>query len=271
MKRYSFFHAFVLSFFSKSFYQDVGQHWRGTGLLFLAIVLALVWIPTIIKMQFGFNRFANNEAPRITSQIPKITIRNGKVSTDVATPYFINDPADGTPMMIIDTTGEYETLDDTPARLLLTKSKLIVRTERDTRTYDLSGVQSFDVDRQSVEGWLTTSKTWFTPVAYPVLLIGSLVFRVIQVLIYALIGLLFARMLNASLNYKTLMRLAAVALTPVLVLNLMLEFIPLRIPVWWLIGTVVGLGYLFFAVKSNRDIPVTPPAQPLVVYPPSQS
>lgn len=271
MKRYSFFHAFVLSFFSKPLYQDVGQHWRGTGLLYLAIVLALVWIPTMIKMQLGFNRFANNEAPRITAQIPKVTIRDGKVSTDVTTPYFINDPDDGTPMMIIDTTGEYETLDDTPAKLLLTKSKLILRTARDTRTYDLSGVQSFDVDRQRVEGWLSASKTWLAPVAYPVLLLTSFVLRAIQVLIYALIGLLFARMLNASLNYKTLMRLAAVAITPVLVLNLLLEFIPVGIPVWWLIGTVIGLGYLFFAVKSNSDIAVTPPSPPLVVFPTSQS
>jgi uncharacterized protein DUF1189 len=268
MKRYSIFHAFVLSFFSKSLYQDVGRYWRGTGLLYLLIVLALVWIPTTIKMHLGINRFVNNDTPRITQQIPKITITNGKVSTDVATPYFIKDPDDGTPLAIIDTTGKYETLDNSPARLLVTRSKVIARSDRDTRIYDLSGVESFYVDRERVEGWLATSKTWFSVVAFPILLISSFALRAIQVLIYALIGMLFARMLNANLDYKTLMRLAAVALTPVLVLNLLIEFVPFSIPLWWLIGTCIGLGYLFFAVKSNTEPPAMPQDQPLVVYPP---
>jgi len=76
-------------------------------------------------------------------------------------------------------------------------------------------------------------------------------------------------MMNANLSYKTLMRLAAVAITPVIVLNLILEFLPVRIPMWWLIGTVVGLGYLFFAVKSNSETPPSSPYQPVVPYPPS--
>lgn len=269
MRRYSFFHAFLLSFFSKSLYQDVAQWWRGTGLLYLLIVLALVWIPTSIKMHVGINRFANNEAPRFTQQIPRITITGGKVSTDVPTPYFIKDPDDGTPLMIIDTTGEYRDLDNTPARILLTSSKVIVRSDRDVRTYDLSGVQSFYIDRETVEGWLGTSKNWFALVAFPILLICSFALRAIQVLIYALIGRLFARMVNANLNYKTLMRLAAVSLTPVLVLNLLFEFVPLHIPVWWLFATCVGLGYLFFAVKSNSGSPATPPYQPGAFYPPA--
>jgi hypothetical protein len=105
-----------------------------------------------------------------------------------------------------------------------------------------------------VEGWLVTGKTWFAPIAYLVLLIGSFVFRAIQVLIYALIGLLFANLLQASISYKTLMRLAAVAITPVLVLDLILEFLPIHIPLWWFLGIVVGLGYLFFAVKSNTEV-----------------
>jgi hypothetical protein len=105
MKRYSFIHAFVFSFFSKAFYQDVGRHWRGTGLLYIFIALLLVWIPTVIRMQVGFSRFAAQEGSRFTQQIPHITIRKGQVSTDVTTPYFIKGD-DGEPLVIIDTTGK---------------------------------------------------------------------------------------------------------------------------------------------------------------------
>jgi hypothetical protein len=88
------------------------------------------------------------------------------------------------------------------------------------------------------------------------------------VLIYAAIGLLFARTANTSLDYKALMRLAAVALTPVLLLNLLLEFMPFHIPFWWLFGIIIGLGYLFFAVKSNSESAPTSDEQPFPTPPP---
>ena len=114
---------------------------------------------------------------------------------------------------------------------------------------------------------METARTLLVPVVFPLGLLFGFVFRAIQILIYAAVGLLFAQISNTILSYQTLMRLAAVALTPVLVLNLILEFLPFRIPGWWLIGTLIGLGYLFFAVRSNAgstfpsasdSIPATP-------------
>jgi len=266
MRRYSFIHAFVFSFFSKSFYQDVGRHWRGTGLLYIFIALLLVWIPTVIRMQVGFSRFAAQEGSRFTQQIPQITIRKGQVSTDVTTPYFIKGD-DGEPLVIIDTTGKYESLDNTSASFLLTKTQIHTRNNQRTQIYDLSGVESFDLDRTRAENWLQTGRTLLVPVVFPLGVVLGFVFRAIQVLIYASAGLLFAQISKTNLSYQTLMRLAAVALTPVLVLNLIFEFLPFRIPGWWLIGTLIGLGYLFFAVRSNagsnfpttaESIPATP-------------
>jgi hypothetical protein len=150
----------------------------------------------------------------------------------------------------------------------LTKTKILMRDERQTRIFDLSGVESFEIDRARAESWLQTAGRWFVPVLFPILLIGSFIFRTLQVLVYAAVGILFTKMLNTNLGYKTLMRLAAVALTPVMLLNLLLDFLPFDIPVWWLLGTVIGLGYLFFAVNANSAPaaasyePPTPPPSP---------
>jgi len=266
MKRYSYLHALVLSFFSKSFYQDLGRNWKGTGLLYLFILVLVVWIPTMIKMQVGLSRFVAQEAPQVTQQIPRITIKNGQASTDVQTPYFIKDEK-GQPIAIIDMTGEYENLDNTPASLLLTKTKLVTRNQRKTTIYDLQPVGSFEMDRESVENWLPTLKRWFVPVLFPIVIIGTFVFRAIQILLYAAIGLLFAKLVNTSLSYQTLMRLAAVALTPVLLLNLLFEFLPFSIPFWWVWGTIIGLAYLFLAVKSNAES-TPPPLEPPPPYAP---
>lgn len=268
MRRYSIFHPLVLSFFSKSLYRDVGKHWRGTGLLYLLMVLALVWIPTIIKGHLEMSRWIDADSKEITKQIPAITISNGQVSTDVTTPHFIKDPKTGADIAIIDTTGEYETLENTDAKFLLTKSKLTVsRSAGRTETYALSSVQSFYVDRSRVESWLATVRQLFVPVFYPLALIFSFIFRAIQILIYALIGMLFARMLHANLDFKTLMRLAAISITPVLILNLLFEFVPVHIPWWSLLGIVIALAYLFFAVKVNAEPENVPQYQPPVAYP----
>src|SRR5688500_8215830 len=101
MKRYSIFHPLVLSFFSKSLYRDVGKNWRGTGLLYLLLVLALVWVPTIIKAQMGLSSWVAGDSQELTKQIPAITITKGEVSTDVTTPHFIKDPKTGNVMAII--------------------------------------------------------------------------------------------------------------------------------------------------------------------------
>jgi len=266
MRRYSIFHPLVLSFFSKSLYRDVAKNWRGTGLLYLLLILALLWIPTIIKGHLGFARFADNDAKAITQQIPAITITNGHASTNVPQPYFIKDPKSGETLALIDTRDNSEA-GNTSVPLVLTETKFVTnKSASETRIYDLSSVGNFSVDQTRVEGWLGIARQWFFPEFYPLAILFSFIFREIQLLIYALIGLLFARMLNANLDYQTLMRLAAISITPVLVLNLLFEFLPVRIPGWLLLGIVIELGYLFFAVKVNSE-PDVPQYQPPPAYP----
>src|SRR5437773_12231393 len=112
----------------------------------------------------------------------------------------------------------------------------------ETQTYELAGVQSFYVDRSRVENWLGTARHWLFPALYPLAVLFSFIVRAIQLLIYALVGLLFARMLNANLDYQTLMRLAAISITPVMVLNLLFEFVPINLPGWWLFVIMIALG-----------------------------
>lgn len=270
MRRYSIFHPLVLSFFSKSLYRDVAKNWRGTGLLYLLLILALVWLPTIIRGHLSFVRFVDNDAKAITQQIPAIRIANGRASTNVPEPYFIKNLKTGETLAIIDTRDNSEA-GNTSVPLVLTETKLVTNNSASqTRIYDLSSVGNFSVDQARAEGWLGIARQWFFPALYPLAILFSFIFRAIQLLIYALIGLVFARTLNANLDYKTLMRLAAIAITPVLVLNLLFEFLPVRIPGWLVLGIVIELGYLYFAVKVNSE-PDVPQYQPPPVYPPVMS
>ncbi len=264
MKRYSILHPLVLSFFSQSLYQDVGRNWKGVGFVYLLLLLALSWVPDIVKMQLGLTNFLRSDAAGLVRQLPRITISKGEVSTEVDTPYFINDPKTGKPAAIIDLTGKITSLEGSEALVLLTKKQLIMKkSTAETRVYDLSAVKQFSFDRAWIEGWLQIAGNWFVPALFPFAVLFSYVYRILQALIYGLIGLLFTKFVKASLDYSATVRLAVMAITPVVLLTALLDFLETQIPFWSLICFFIAMGYLFYAVKANASPkgPLSDPGQ----------
>jgi len=256
MKKYTIFHIPALSFFSKDLYRDVGLHWKGVNFLYLFLLLAICLLPTTIKMYIGFTNFVNNQAPAVVEQVPEITINNGKVSINEPQPYYIKDPENGDILAIIDTTGQITSLEDTDALCLLTGNKLITRkSEFENRTYDLSNVKAFVVDSERITGWLHIARKFLVIVVYPLALLGSYLFRIVQALIYAAIGLLFASWCKVTLTYATLLRLAVVAMTPCLLAKTIFGIADIHLPcLTSLIFIIITLAYVYFGVKANSEI-----------------
>ncbi len=258
MRKFGLFHPLVLSFFSQPLYQDVARNWRGITFLYLLLLLAICWLPHMFRLQAELTKFVEKDSARALQQIPRISINNGEVSTDVETPYFINDPDTGKPFVIIDLTGEFESLAGTEAKVLVTKNQVFVRNRpTETRVYDLSGIKEFSVDRARVEGWLELAQRWFVIILFPFTLSFVYGYRLVQAFIYGLIGLIVAKILHASLPYMALVRLAIIAVTPVLILDTVISLSKVRVPAWWLIGFLIAIGYLFFGIKA-----ATAPPQP---------
>lgn len=261
MKQHNYFEAFYLSFYSAPLYRDAGRNWKGTGFLYLLLLLALAWIPEMAGIHTRISEAIDNEGQAFAAQVPAITISDGEVSTDVETPYFIRDPGTDKVWAIIDLTGEYTSLADTEAELLLTRNEVLMRRDRgtihETRAYDLSDVDSFTLSGEDVSRWLEAAKSWLVILFYPFAVLFSFVYRIIQALIYAAIGLLIARSLKVELAYGTLLRLAVVALTPVIILDTVRSVASVSIPALWLVAFAVAMGYLIFAIRANAT-----PAEP---------
>ncbi len=259
MKQFGVFHPLLLSFFSKSLYRDVAKNWRGVGFSYLLLLLTLTWIPVMIQFHYNLSNIVSREAPKIVSQLPKITITKGEVSVDAPVPCYIIEPQSGAQLVAIDTSGQITSLDQTKALALLTKKSFIMRQNRgETRTYDLSAIQSLTLDRDGVMSWVQAFKKWFALFAYPFAVAGSFAYRIIQVLLYALAGMLFAGVLKATLDYAALVRLSVIAITPVVLLNTLRRLLDVHVPLTWLISFVIAMCYLFIAVKANSG---TEPAQ----------
>ena len=107
------------------------------------------------------------------------------------------------------------------------------------------------MDQARVNGWLVNVKKYTVPVLYAFALPGSYIGRIIQVLIYAAIGLMFAHWCKCERSYAQLLRLAVVAMTPCIIIKTALSVIDIGLPVFGLWYILIALGYLLFGIKAS--------------------
>lgn len=207
------------------------------------------------KFHHAVSEFIQNRLPLYAEQLPVITIAKGKVSTDVPTPYVIENPETGAPFIIIDTTGAVTTLQDTEAFALVTVDKILYRKRNTVRTLDLSDIDSLIIDYERVTEWGQFAKRWLAVILYPFATFFSFLWRTIQTLVFAAIGVLFVRHSRTRLGYKALVRLSAVAITPPVVLDALLFYFDTKIPLWPLFFFAISMGYLYYGVRSCAPSP----------------
>lgn len=267
MRRFSFYHPLWLSFFSKELYQEVGRRWSGVGFAYLLFLLAVAWAPLVVKMHLGISRYMNQLVSREAAQFPRISITNGEVNVEPPGPHRIKDPDSGKDFIVIDTELGGEAIDaiEGPA-FIVTRNKLIAKQPQrnETRIWDLSGVKSFQMSGEDLQRWLRFLGNWMAALLFPLILLGSFVYRIVQALLYAAIGTAFAKGAPVALSYETLLRLAAVAVTPAVLVDTLKDVAGVQIPFWWFLCFLISMFYLHFAVKANAE-PETlaaPPGMP---------
>jgi hypothetical protein len=271
-KRFNYFDALWQSFFSRSLYIDVAKNWHGVGFLYLLLIVIISWVPDLAKMQIGVQEFRADAAEGFIRQLPAIKITDGVASTEVETPYFIKDPKSGDVVAIIDFTGQYTGLDNTSAKMLLTRKEVITKkSERETRSYSLAGVKDFTLDQTRVRRWVYIFATWLVVVITPFVIVFTYGFRICQVLIYAALGMAFASSFHVKLTYSTLLRITCVALTPVVIFTTVTDLFPMlrtfpRLLVWP-IHLAIALFYIGFAVKACASEPAGFPSTPSAAAP----
>jgi hypothetical protein len=255
------------SFFSPALYVDVARRWQGIGFLYLLLIVTMSWLPDLVKMQGSLREWNRHAAEGLIRQVPAIDISDGAASADVDTPYFVKDPKDGKILAIIDFTGQYTNLEKSSAIVLLTRKEVTLKhSSRETRTYSLSGVKHFAIDQTRVRHWVHLFVTWIVLLIAPLVIVFTYAFRMIQALIYAAVGMAFANWFHVKLTYSALLRIACVALTPVVIFIMVTDLLPMfrtfPRPLVWLIHIAIALWYVSFAVKSCAGEPADSPSTP---------
>ena len=256
MRRFSILQAVPLSFFSRDLYRDVAGSWRGAGLVYLVVVVALVTAVVVIGMQFSLRRWAAGPAQGFADQVPTIVIRHRVVEFDQPMPYVLQDRKTGKEWVVIDTTGQITSLEGLEATVLLTADRVMYRkSAAETRVFNISAIDNLTISPTRAREWLGLLATWLALLLAPFIFGGLFVFRLVQLLVFALVGMVVAALSRNRLDFSTLLRITAVALTPALLLEPLLDLAGAKATSWAFVWTVLPLGYVVWAVLASRRPP----------------
>lgn len=240
---YSYWQALYLAFFSPKLYVDVGKRWRGLGLKYFLLLIAIIVIPFFIKLLINFNHFFKEEFINPIASLPTIYIQNGEVSIDKPIPYFAKDRK-GAVISMIDTkdqAGERSFQYYPQLKILITKTTVFYRLINSkfhlgTAENQAPGIFKQLIPPQTNQIFIGSDLVksvgikilyYFVNILlYPTLVIFFLVILLILFLPFAMIGQIIVKLFfKTSLSYYQATRLLFVSSTaPLCYLFIILTF-----------------------------------------------
>lgn len=267
---YGLWQALYLCFYSKRFYIDVAKRWKGYGIRYLILMIALWSIPMAIKMGLGFNEIFEQQLIQPLSIIPTIYIQNGEASFDKPMPYMIKNKK-GEVVLLVDTTDKINDFTDDYPKLtvLVNKNKVAFRMpnlpilgENPKSNYNKPLIQYFNKgDNLVFEGKKIVAQNTFTQwkmaaqiMVYPVVFSIFFGMFIFLFLVFGFLGQLFARIFfHYQITVKTSCRLLMIAATPMMLTLLIMELANLVFPGFGFLLAVILSLYFSFAVYSFRS------------------
>jgi len=247
--RYRIWHLPVLSFYSLRLYRDIATRWKGTNLGFLFLLLTICLIPTAHHIGRSVSVQIDELSDIYLMQIPDMRIVKGRVSLDAPQPYSIIE--ENRTVLLIDTTGKINTVDEADADALLTTTHLhIKQSGTQITSIELSTIEELEINQQIVAEWIRKLKKFIAPLYYVMGLFFSYILFVLSALLCGTIALLLGKIQQRKLNYAAGMRLAVTAFTPPLIISTMLKSFEWPIPT--VLYILLALTYLYMAVGAGR-------------------
>lgn len=271
----NFFENIKNSVYSPQFYKEVSaSSFKKAFIYFFLLALFLTLIRTIslfnllvIKTPLEFTKSVEKTVNCYPEDL-KINIEGGVASTSAKEPYYLScekeKEASLSAIAVIDTKTPYsiEQFNKYQAPFWLTKNTFVIKTNStETKTYDLSKMKNFSLDKNIVDSSYKSYSKYFVFIG-PVLLFLSFVFiytsytlNLIYLLIFSLILLLFAKFFNQKISYKDAYKLSLYIITAPLIIELIIDLMK----PWFYFGgfpfmlTIIALGFSYLNLIYNQD------------------
>lgn len=260
-RHYSIVTALPLSFFSPSLYRDVAQQWKGFGMAYLLLLVFLSALPYTYVWQQKLNKLLNITIPAFTVQIPDAVLINGSLHTQKKQPFYIRDPKTREVWAVIDTNGHYQQVDKLlPVTLFFIEKSLLhnqisLNQSISATVYPYPELnEPMYINQKTIASALKSINKYILPGCFGLAFLMSVLLQASQFLICFVIGLVISSIKKILLAPSAVLRLAAVAITPVVFLSTGLDLLAINFSYELLLKFTVALGYSYIAIKAN--IPV---------------
>lgn len=263
MKEIPAFQAPFLAFYSGDLYRDVARRWGGIGMCYLLLLTFCSLTVSNTIMYFTVNKYVES----IVDRIPELSVKDNKLSLLGHSPYILDIEGENgkKAKFVFDTSGKVTTLKEAQADLLVTADAVIIKdTIEGEKTTTLAEIfrQANPPDGKMPDLTLTKDmlaqfKTTIKQCVVAMMVGLTVIFMLghfILSLIYGAMGCIMASITEANLGYGACTRLAAVAMTPSILISTLMSFGGASLLqfalIWSLLTIPLTLGYIYFACAS---------------------
>lgn len=261
---YRYWQALYLAFYAPTLYIDVARHWRGVGLRYLFLLIALGAFPFSMRLMGDMHHYLNDIVLAPIAQLPVLDVQKGQLHFERDATLFVRDRA-GTLRGILTPTGDFATWQARfpELELLITRDALFFQwpplpvffLKQPVMAKTTPVVQSF----HDIHHDIFVGKTWVqaAPVVYFRWVVLGLMYPFVLffffggcislLLVLGFLGQVIARVIfKYHLTFKVSCRLMAVSATAPMSVFFVMITCAFAMPPW--IGTFyMGLLAIYFS------------------------
>jgi hypothetical protein len=255
MKKY--LQALYGSFGQIRLYYQVIYDWTGSGLIYGWVLAALT--ATLLSVHFivQMHNFAQTEMDHIVSQWPTIIIAKGQVETNVEQPHMIK-TENGRVIAVIDTTVNEAELAKQEGVVLVGKDFMLTRNHDETyRRTDFSNMmqgktsqERWVIDQDKIRSFILALR-YMPLMLLPFLIIGQWFVIVAMIVCAAVLSYVITAYMREEFDFETRMRMAAIAITPPVLINQLLQLTSQYSLGMWIV-LVLWILHLYVIVIAAR-------------------
>ncbi|MDP3267565.1 MAG: DUF1189 family protein [Legionella sp.] len=268
---YRYWEALYMAFYSRNLFIDVGKRWKGFGLLYLLLLIAVLSIPFSLRLISDFNTTFNEQLINPLMQLPTVYVQKGQVTFDHPMPYLIKNNKDQV-VLIVDTTGQIQTIDARYPNLsiLITKDRIYYKIPTPqlfgmeesppnpgvpmSQIFGKSTNMVFNGKQILEDNTITGLKFASQLLIYPVVIAILYSMFVIIFLVFGFLGQVFARIFfSFQISFKQSSRLFMVSVTPMMYLLMTILTLNFIFPGSGIIMLGLAVCYFSFAIFSLRQ------------------
>lgn len=281
MRHYSKFHAILASTYSADLYRDVRLRWDGLGITYLFLLhvilitpalIVLIWMidSALFSVRDNGTTLARDMMMEGVGQMPTLSWTDNKLEVaDTDQPRLIHLTFQGKAFTFarIDLSassaqtgaqGEFILLNRDGIHFVKTGGSIQSElwSKFDMRTQTLTQSDMVDMAEETLQ-WLTESRSTlyvtFGVFFWAFTVLALFIYRFIKALAFAAVGLFICSLLKTRIEYYTLLRIATVAITPALLVDILLSFV-IGSGISFFMSTAITTGYMVFAIRSNQAL-----------------